>query len=78
MLHTICGLAGKRIVIKQSPTSPGHVLLQVLTADREVQASITFDPSGADALGNAARLEAVCAEAAAADLSAMIGAGVGA
>lgn len=43
MKHTICCLAGKRLEIKPSPTSPGCVLVQILGADRQIQASLTID-----------------------------------
>lgn len=43
MRHTICCLAGKRLEIKPSQTSPGCVLVQILGADRQVQASLTVE-----------------------------------
>lgn len=60
-VHTIGGLASRRIQVKPSPTSPGHVLLQVFGPDRDVLASITLDPHCVGVLAEALRLEAVAA-----------------
>ncbi|MBX3660599.1 MAG: hypothetical protein KF740_19365 [Ramlibacter sp.] len=62
--HQVIALAGKRLEIKPSPTSPGHVLVQVLSADRQVQASLTLDPSTAAVAALALNHEAEAAEVA--------------
>lgn len=55
--HTIVCLAGKRLQVKPSLTSPGMVLVQILSADRAVQASVTVDPAAAGVLSLAFELE---------------------
>lgn len=60
--HTVCGLAGKRLEVRPSPTSPGHVLVQLLGADRQVVSSVTFDPAAAAVAGMALANEALAAE----------------
>ena len=80
MLHTFIGAAGKRLVIRQSPTKAGAVLIQILSADREVQASLTIDAACCAVAGDVFTREADAAWAAADAESdrakAMIGAGV--
>lgn len=65
-IFQIAGLAGKRIHISQSKTSPGHVLVQILGADRQPQASLTLDQNQA---GNAAGALDVAAREAEAELA---------
>ena len=78
MLHTFIGAAGKRLVIRQSPTKAGAVLIQILSADREAQASMTIDAPCCAVVGEAFAIEAATAEAAGNERAAeMIGAGVG-
>lgn len=78
MKSTIVCLAGKRLQIQPSKTAPGRVLLQILSADREVQASVTFDAVGvAEIVEGAIEAAADRAIAHAQEVDAMIGAGVG-
>ncbi|MDM0119016.1 hypothetical protein [Variovorax arabinosiphilus] len=59
---TVIALAGKRIESRPSPTSPGHVLIQILSADRAVQASVTLAPHAAAVFADALGLQAESAE----------------
>jgi hypothetical protein len=60
---TVIALAGKRIESRPSPTSAGHILVQILTADRAVQASLTLTPDAAAVFAEALSLQATRAEA---------------
>lgn len=62
MKMTVCALAGKRLETRVSPTSPGHVLVQILSADRAVQASLTLTPDAAAVLADALAQQAQQAE----------------
>lgn len=63
MKHCVCGLAGRRLEIKDSPTTKGGVLVQILNADRAVVASMTFMPDSAAVAADALEREAQSAEA---------------
>lgn len=59
---TVIALAGKRLEVRDSPTSPGHILIQIVTADRAVQASLTLRPDAAVVLGDALGIAAARVE----------------
>ena len=59
---TVIALAGKRLEVRDSPTSPGHILIQIVTADRAVQASLTLRPDAAAVLSDALGIAAARAE----------------
>ena len=63
--NIIVGLAGRRLEVRPSPTSPDCVLVQIVNAGREVLGAVTLDMHGAFVAGEALRLEAVHVEAAA-------------
>ena len=60
---TVIALAGKRLESRPSPTSLGHIVIQIMTADRAVQASVTLTPDAAAVFAEALSLQAVSAEA---------------
>ena len=61
--NIIVGLAGRRLEVRPSPTSPGCVLVQIVLANREVLGSVTLDMHCAAAAGNALQLEATLLDA---------------
>lgn len=73
---TVIGLAGKRLSVRPSPTSVGSILIQIISAGRDVQASITLAPDAAAVFADVLALAAVEAESDAALLDADINAGV--
>lgn len=61
-IHTFVCLGGKRLVIQPSRTTQGAVQVQVLSADRSVQASITCDAPTAGVISQAFGISAAEAE----------------
>lgn len=74
---TFVCLAGKRLQIAPSPTAPGRLLIQILSADREVQASLTMEAEHGGALIAGVEASARAAVAAGRAQDELIGAGVG-
>jgi hypothetical protein len=61
-IHTVIGVAGRRVVVQPSKLDAGMVTITILGADRQRLCAVTLTPSAAAVMAQALDGEAVMAE----------------
>lgn len=61
-IHTVVGVAGRRVVVQPSKLDAGMVTITIVGADRQHLCAITLTPSAAAVMAQALEIEAQIAE----------------